>query len=86
MAGGQSVVVPICPYQVLATAMAVPKLLYDRKSAAYALSISVRKLDYAIANKEINVRRIGGKVLIAASELKRYASADHLNTTAKKAA
>ena len=64
----------------------VEKLLYDRKSAAYVLSISLRSLDYLIANKQIKVRRIGGKVLIHKNELKRFAAADHCGRLAAKAA
>ena len=29
------------------------KILYDRKSAAYVLSICVRSLDYLVANKKL---------------------------------
>ena len=65
---------------------AIDKLLYDRKSVAYALSISIRALDYLIAKREIRIRRIGGKVLIAATELKRFAAADHAQPLATKAA
>jgi excisionase family DNA binding protein len=64
----------------------IEKLLYDRKSAAYVLSVSLRALDYLIANKQIKVRRIGGKVLIHANELKRFAASDHCGRLAAKAA
>ena len=64
----------------------IEKLLYDRKSAAYVLSVSLRALDYLIANKQIKIRRIGGKVLIHANELKRFAAADHCGRLAAKAA
>jgi excisionase family DNA binding protein len=60
-------------------------LLHDRKTAAYVLSISVRTLDYEIAAGEIKTRRIGGKVLITARELKRFA-ADHPQPIARRAA
>lgn len=53
------------------------KLLYDRRSAAEALSLSVRSLDYLISRKEIRTRRVGKKVLIHASELRRFAASDH---------
>jgi excisionase family DNA binding protein len=53
------------------------RLLYDRKSAALQLSISVRSLDYLIAGKRIGTRRIGKKVLIPRSELTRFARSDH---------
>lgn len=52
-------------------------MLYDRKEAARQLSISVRNLDYRIARKELNTRRIGKKVLIPYSELMRFARADN---------
>jgi len=56
-----------------------PRLLYDRKSAAKQLSISVRALDRLVANKCINTRRIGSRVLIPYGELKRFARADHFS-------
>jgi len=31
----------------------VPRLLYDRKAAAIALSLSVRSIDYLLAKKEL---------------------------------
>jgi hypothetical protein len=55
----------------------VQKLLYDRRSAAFALSISVRSLDYFIANKKLSTRRIGKKVMVPAAELRRFAASDH---------
>ncbi len=61
---------------------AVAKLLYSRKDAAYALSISVRSLDYLIANKQLNTRKLGKKVMISHSELSRFARADHHSLTA----
>ena len=56
----------------------VEKLLYDRRSAADALSISLRSLDYLLAGKQLRFRRIGKKVLVPAAELRRFASADHV--------
>lgn len=53
-----------------------PRLLYDRKSAAYQLSLSVRSIDYLIANKRLNARRKGKKVLIPHAELVRYAASN----------
>ena len=52
-------------------------MLYDRKEAARQLSISVRSLDYLIAGKTFQTRRIGKKVMIPHSELVRFASANH---------
>ena len=53
------------------------RLLVDRKRAAQYLSLSQRSLDYLIANKQVAVRRIGGRVLIPLQELKRFARVDH---------
>jgi hypothetical protein len=53
------------------------RLLYDRKSAALQLSISVRSLDYLIARQELATRRIASKVLIPHSELIRFARGHH---------
>jgi hypothetical protein len=53
------------------------RLLYDRKEAARQLSISVRSLDYLIAAKQLDTRRIGRKVLVTHASLLRYASGNH---------
>lgn len=53
------------------------RFLYDRKEAARMLSISVRSLDYLIAAKQLETRRIGKKVLITHASLVRYAQANH---------
>ena len=59
------------------------RILYDRKGAARALSISVRSLDYLIAGKQLNTRRIGKKVLVSHGELVRFARADHYEVQPK---
>jgi hypothetical protein len=41
-----------------------PRLLYSREDAAYQLSISVRSVDYMIAGRKIDTRRIGSRILI----------------------
>jgi excisionase family DNA binding protein len=53
------------------------KLLVRREEAAEVLSISVRSVDYLIANKHLIFRRIGGRVLIPIAELQRFARMDH---------
>jgi excisionase family DNA binding protein len=53
------------------------RLLIDRRDAAQYLSISQRSLDYLVANGELNVRRMGARVLVPISELQRYARVDH---------
>lgn len=53
------------------------RLLVDRRNAAQYLSISQRRLDYLLAQGELNTRRIGTETLIPLAELKRYATIDH---------
>jgi len=53
------------------------RLLLGRSEAAQMLSISERALDYLVANKQLSTRRIGSRVLIPTSELKRYSRGDH---------
>jgi excisionase family DNA binding protein len=55
----------------------VEKLLYSREDAAEALSLCVRSIDYLIETGELSKRRIGGRVLIPAKDVRRYASEDH---------
>lgn len=64
------------------------RLLYDRKEAARQLSISVRSLDYLIAGKLLETRRIGKKVLVTRASLVAYAAGNHygsISTAARKA-
>ena len=53
------------------------KLLVGRTEAADMLSISPRALDYLVANKQLAIRRIGTRVLIPVSELRRFSKGDH---------
>jgi excisionase family DNA binding protein len=53
------------------------KLLVGREEAAEMLSISRRSLDYLLAQKQLTFRRIGSRVLIPVSDLKRFSRADH---------
>jgi hypothetical protein len=62
------------------------RLLYDRKTAARMLSISVRSLDYIIAAKHLETRRIGRKVLVTHASLVRYASGNHFAITSRSEA
>jgi hypothetical protein len=64
------------------------RLLYDRREAARQLSISVRSLDYLIAGKQLDTRRMGKKVLVTRASLALFASANHygsMSTAARKA-
>ena len=58
------------------TQVTATRLLYDRKEAARQLSISVRSLDYYIAQRKLATRRKGKKVLIPHGELVRFARCD----------
>lgn len=60
-------------------AAGMEKILFDRKTAALALSISVRSLDYLISGGQLKTKRMGRKILIHSSELKRFAQSDHLS-------
>jgi excisionase family DNA binding protein len=53
------------------------KILVSREEAAQLLSISQRGLDYLVASKRLPTRRIGGRVLIPVSDLRKYARCDH---------
>lgn len=53
------------------------KILVSREEAAQLLSISQRGLDYLVASRRLPTRRIGGRVLIAVAELRKYARCDH---------
>jgi hypothetical protein len=59
----------------------VTKLLYSRRDAAFALSISVRSLDYLIGNKKLSTRKLGKKIMIPHGELVKFARADHSELT-----
>jgi outer membrane lipoprotein-sorting protein len=55
----------------------VEKLLYSKQAAAEALSLSVRSIDYLITTQRLPMRRVGGKVMIPASAVRRFAREDH---------
>ena len=54
------------------------KLLYTRREAAEALSISLRLLDHLLATGELLSRRVGHRRLIPATVLQTFARRDHL--------
>lgn len=62
--------------------MNTQQLLVGRREAAAALSISLRKLEGMIAEKEIKVRRIGRRVLVSRVELERFAGEGEAGATA----
>ena|ERR1700733_4503293 len=55
----------------------VEKLLYSRRDTAEALSLSIRSIDYLITTGRLPARRVGGKILILASAVRRFAREDH---------
>lgn len=55
----------------------VEKLLYSRRDTAEALSLSIRSVDYLITAGRLTARRVGGKILIPASAVRRFAREDH---------
>jgi hypothetical protein len=59
------------------------RLLYSRREAARQLSISVRSLDYILAGRELETRRIGRKVLITHASLVRYSQGNHYAITSR---
>lgn len=67
------------------TTEGLPRLLYNREEAARQLSISVRSLDYLVANKELSTRRLGTRKLIPHGELVRFSKSDHFGPIAKAA-
>jgi hypothetical protein len=54
------------------------RLLLSRRSAARALDISVRMIDYAIAAGLIESRRINSRILILSESLARFAASDQV--------
>lgn len=59
------------------------QILVSRREAARTLSISIRKLDYLIAEKEIHVKRIGRRCLVPRRSLEEFARRDHPNHIAR---
>ena len=55
----------------------VEKLLYSRRDTAEALCLSIRSVDYLITTGRLSTRRIGGKILIPTSAVRRFAKEDH---------
>jgi hypothetical protein len=53
------------------------KLLVSRGEAAAILSISIRGVDYMIADGRLSTRRIANRVLIPTEEIRKFAQSDH---------
>lgn len=50
--------------------------LFAARDTAEALSLSIRSIDYLITTGRLPVRRVGGKILIPASAVRRFARED----------
>lgn len=55
-----------------------PRWLYSRHSAARALDVSVRMIDYALASGLLEARRLNSRVLIPAEALEKFAASDRV--------
>jgi hypothetical protein len=53
------------------------KILVSRREAAAMLSISIRGVDYMIADGRLATRRIANRVLIPTAEIHKFAQSDH---------
>ncbi len=67
---------PVVP-SMSTSSVAVQRLLYDKRTAAEMLSISLRSLNYLLSRGEIRFRRIGSRVLIPHGDLVRFAHGHH---------
>ncbi len=56
----------------------IPRLLFSRRSAARALDISVRMVDYAIASGMLETRRLNSRILIPSDSLAKFAASDRV--------
>jgi excisionase family DNA binding protein len=56
----------------------VEKIMYGIKDAAFALSVSKRYIEELLHDKKLTYRRMGRRVLIPASELRRISRMDTL--------
>lgn len=57
--------------------MEIQKIFYTKLESAYVLGISVRSVEYLLANRLLAFRKIGRKTLIHHNELQRFARQDH---------
>ena len=62
------------------------RLLLSKKEAAVALGISVRTVEYLIASKQLDARRIGRRRLVPRTALEKLARRDVHNPALQSAA
>jgi len=60
------------------------RLLYGREEAAIAFTISLQEVDHELAFGEFEIRRVGTRVLITASSLRRWANTNHYRPSSRK--
>ena len=60
-----------------ATSSSDGKLLVSRRETAAMLSISIRGVDYMIADGRLSTRRIANRVLIPTEEIRKFAQSNH---------
>jgi excisionase family DNA binding protein len=53
------------------------QLLFSKKEAAAMLGLSVRSVDYLLAGRQLEYRKIGRKVLIPKAAIVGFAKQDH---------
>ena len=53
------------------------QLLFNKKETAAMLGLSVRSVEYLLASRELDYRKIGRKTLIPKATLVRFAAGDH---------
>jgi len=56
----------------------IPRLLFSRRSAAKALDVSVRMIDYAIASGLLEARHLNRRILIPSDSLAKFAASDRV--------
>lgn len=60
--------------------MQVEKLRYTRAESAFSLGLSVRSVDYLIASRRLPHVKDGGRILVPAAALRKYAAEPHNET------
>jgi excisionase family DNA binding protein len=68
---------PIAPTSTDLIPTVLARLLYPKVEAAILLGISERSIDYLISSRRLKTKRIGGRNLVPADELRRFVRADH---------
>lgn len=54
----------------------IPKILYSRKEASWAIGLSLRSLDALVASGQIKTRKMGRRIMVPAAALEKFAQKD----------